>query len=389
MTLYDTEIATSTCEPHLGISRSSNGRNTTTIAERIKIARSTAYKLLGAGLHGLNGTGPEVGKHLWNTYVTPRLKYGLETLVLSSTEMVKLETYHHTNLRIMQALPTSTAKEAIYLLLGVPPFEAQLHVTTMTFMVNCMRRPDSLEYKVIQYQLATKKDTSNSWIWHVNDILKKYSLPSAFDLLRKVPGKESWKGQVKKAVYTKWEKTLKETASQKSTLKYLNIQACDLKSPHPIWRLHAASPLAVIKATTKAKLLVQRYPLYYSRTSGTHYGEKCPLCKTTEETLVHFIFLCQELEQVRTPQMQHLCSVLTKFQLQMPTNISVDQAVQFVLDPSIACYNQEQIILHLERATRNLIFALHQERSTLLGSAQKASHCIRSKTNLLCHQYRL
>ena len=53
-------IAMSTCETHLGISRNNKNTNKDTINARIINARRAMYSLMGAGLHGLNGVGPEV-----------------------------------------------------------------------------------------------------------------------------------------------------------------------------------------------------------------------------------------------------------------------------------------------------------------------------------------
>ena len=58
--LYGAKLEQSKAETHLGITRSDEGTNADTVSERVKTARRTSYSILGAGLHGLNGTGPEV-----------------------------------------------------------------------------------------------------------------------------------------------------------------------------------------------------------------------------------------------------------------------------------------------------------------------------------------
>ena len=52
-----------------------------------------------------------------------------------------------------------------------------------------------------------KNEESNSWMhmWHVNSILKDYSLPSTFSLVGYQPPKDKWSEQVKKAVLSHWE----------------------------------------------------------------------------------------------------------------------------------------------------------------------------------------
>ena len=380
--LNNTIIQTSTKETHLGIIRSCNGSNEDTIYERIKLARRTCYALMGAGLHGLNGVGPEVAKKLWSTYVMPRLMYGLEALVLSPKEVTTLEDYYLVSLRAVQVLPKATARPASYLLLGVLPLEAQWHINTLVFFASALRRPGSIERDVIQRQLVMKDESSLSWVWHVQKLLYKYSLPSAFELLQNVPEKLPWKKAVKKTVYQVWLKQLKRDAHNKSTLAYINLAACNLQDTHPVWQLGAADTLTVIKATTKAKLLVQRYPLYYSRTSGNNYGRNCPLCKEMPETLGHFLFHCPTLADTRRPHMDKLLTILENFNIRPPE--SEEEAVLFVLDPSAVCYKQAQLNHILEHRTRDLCFSLHHKRSSLLGYPSRfkntSSKC---KKNLL------
>ncbi len=132
----------------------------------------------------------------------PRLDNGLEALVLTRKDTTTLEDYYLQNLRSLQLLPRSTATPAVYLLLGVPPFEAQVHVKTLTFFMNSLRRCNSLEYELIQRQLIMKDSSSKSWPWYIQDLLAKYHLPNAFRLLHNQPSKTAWKRMVKDAVLT-------------------------------------------------------------------------------------------------------------------------------------------------------------------------------------------
>ena len=93
---------------------------------------------MGAGFCGRNGTGPEVGKHLMKIYVTPRLKYGLKALRLRSPETKKMEDYYRNYLRMLQYMHQTTAKPAVYLLVGVLPNEAQLDVNVICIMASML-----------------------------------------------------------------------------------------------------------------------------------------------------------------------------------------------------------------------------------------------------------
>lgn len=89
-TLSDVVIPTVKEITHLGIHRDSNSKlGTKFIAdEKISMFRRTAYSLMGAGLYGLNGICPVVSIRLVNTYIVPRLLYGLEVVRLKRAEVV-------------------------------------------------------------------------------------------------------------------------------------------------------------------------------------------------------------------------------------------------------------------------------------------------------------
>lgn len=368
--LYNTKLATSDAEAHLGIVRASDRSNTETIGNRITTARRTCYSLMGAGLHGLNGVGPEVGRHLLSIYVLPRLTYGLEALILVKPDLVALEEYYRTSLRIMQHLPKSTAMPALYLLMGVPPIEALVHIRTITFFTNILRRTGSIERNLVERQLVMKEESAHSWVWYVQGLLKRYHLPSAFSLLENQPDKEGWKRVVKAAVLSDWEEDLKKEAKRKSTLALVNLNACSLTSTHLVWRLGAADHLSVLKASTKAKLLVQRYPLFYSRTAGVNYGHLCPLCKSDPETLSHFLMDCPVLSHVRRPHMENLRKQTSAAGIEIPPDL--ESMVKYVLDPTH--FAPAQYTEVLEHITRDLCFALHNMRSTTLGYPSRYKH---------------
>ena len=120
---------------HLGIIREYNSKlsNEILIEERIKTARCTVYALMGAGLHGLNGVNPEVSISMWQTYVRPRLMYGLESVIS------KLELYQRKVLRQILHLPERVASCAIYILSGQLPLEADLHKRRLSLYRNIVR----------------------------------------------------------------------------------------------------------------------------------------------------------------------------------------------------------------------------------------------------------
>ncbi len=120
----NTEIAYSAKETHLGLTRTDDGKVCEAVHDRIQTGRRMAYQLMGAGLRGVNGITPHITKSMVSVYVCPALMYGLEALSLDENSIDKIDAYHRSLLRKLQSLPESTAKPAIYLLIGCLPAHA-------------------------------------------------------------------------------------------------------------------------------------------------------------------------------------------------------------------------------------------------------------------------
>ena len=83
--LGETLLQTSDEAVHLGLQRTSKDECEINILDRLKVARGTKYALMGSGVHGTNGLDPKTSYQIYNTYVLPRLLYGLEVLPLKTT----------------------------------------------------------------------------------------------------------------------------------------------------------------------------------------------------------------------------------------------------------------------------------------------------------------
>ena len=156
-------ISYSDCETHLGLARTSDGKSNMAVKKGIQTGRRAAYKLMGAGLSGINGMSPLYSRCLVTTYVIPCLLYGLEAMVLDDANYKNLDTYHRGLLRQLQGLPESTAKAAVYLLIGSLPSQALLHQKILTLFASILNRPGTPEHEVILRQLYMKTTASHSW----------------------------------------------------------------------------------------------------------------------------------------------------------------------------------------------------------------------------------
>ena len=105
---------------HLGIFRETS--------QKINIeGRRTAYSLMGAGFHSINGLKQCVNGKLWSTHVIPRLLYGLEVLEMKQSDIKQLEQYQRKSLRQIQHLPDRTQNSATLVLLVILPIEMVIH----------------------------------------------------------------------------------------------------------------------------------------------------------------------------------------------------------------------------------------------------------------------
>ena len=103
------------------------------IYARINLARRAAYSLMGVDFHGLNGLSPKVSRHIYMTFVIPRLLYGLEAITMSKKQFSLLQKFHKKTLKQIQSLPERTEDAAVYQLIGIPPIEALIDIRISTF----------------------------------------------------------------------------------------------------------------------------------------------------------------------------------------------------------------------------------------------------------------
>ena len=365
--LNEKELGTSKCEPHLGIYRNTLGTNSDTINNRISSARRAIMSLLGAGLRGYYGTGPEAGMLKYKTYVLPTLIYGLEALILTGAETKQLESFHRQNLRCILSLPCSTAVEAVHFLSGIPPIEAEIHIKSLNLFRNIVAAdipspPALLIRDVVIRQATMKISGSSSWTVYIKNLLNKYNLPQIIDLIASTPTKTSWAKTTKSAVYDFWTTSLRETKHRKTSLEYLNTTLCQINKIHCIYK-GITCPLTVKKAIIKSLLLVKRYPLAASKVAGSKQNSTCPLCNHEDETTTHFILYCSKLANTRAPYMRHIMDTIRTYKIE----ITPECIVQLILDSS----NLPRPDPRHEDICRNFIFKIHNERAILLGGTSK------------------
>ena len=358
---------------HLGILRDTHPTNMTSTMERIRTARGQVYSLMGAGLHGFNGLHPRVSLKLWNSNIVSILYYGMEATGITTKQLQKIEDYQRQVLRRIQHLPEKTSKAAIYLLLGAIPAEGIYDRRLLTFIVNLVRSEGTIEAALIRRQSAMKDLKSNSLVMQAKISLAKYQLPTIYELLDDPPEPEKWKTTLKRATQEFWTKQLVEEAKKRSSLKYLNTGSCRVGITHPLWTTTSLSTRDVTRATVKAKLLTGTYTLQCHRAMySTHTSPMCQLCKADTENREHFLTTCPALDGVRLPYINKLKELVSKdnsTDAWESISSSQHQLTQLILDPSSPTLPiRKQSLQNIEHCTKRLCFALHCERSAMLGT---------------------
>ncbi|CAC5421426.1 unnamed protein product [Mytilus coruscus] len=162
---------------HIGIKNLKKDSTNATITENIKKARRSMYSLMGAGLHGENGLDPETLISLFRTYILPVLTYGLEVLIPSGKNLDLIQQQHKRWIKQILSLKLNVADPAVYLLSGLLPLEAEIHIKIITLFGNITRAErSSLEWRIAERQLQIKTYSSNSWFIDLKKICGKYDI---------------------------------------------------------------------------------------------------------------------------------------------------------------------------------------------------------------------
>ena len=355
-------------ETHLGIIRTPDNKADSAVEERIHTARRAAYALAGTGLRKRSGSHPKISLKLLSSFIQPSLDFGFETLKISPANIQKIEIFHRKILRIILNLQEETAGCALYILTGTLPMEAHLDSHVLSLFVRILHLDNTKEKELILRQLALKDRNSASWTQKVRDLLLKYNLPSAYDIIVRTPTKEQWKTQVKRATDSYWKEKIQNEAATKSTLSHLNTDSFQPGKIHHIWDTVPSSNHEINKTQVKTRILVGRYTLATAEAKYKGTSPTCRLCHKGQEDLRHFLLSCGALQNNRNGYLSELhktlVNTLGKTSADFIFNTPED-LIQIILDPSKLTDNRETIRA-TEPISRNLCYALHRARTTTL-----------------------
>ncbi len=306
---------------HLGLERNlekPNAAMTTCVQDRVKQGRRTAYSLMSVGLYSESGLNPAASVKILETYVTPRMIYGLEAVQLKNKDLDSLDQFHRQLLRDMQGLPRSTANEAVYLLSGTLPLHAELDARKLTLAGSIAREDDDNPLKLLaerQYAMGGK----NSWFAEALKIAEQYMVP--LEAYSQEPwGREQWKRLTRRSVNAMTFCNLLKNAAAKSSLKYIRPELLTQGSPHPIWKYTRNNTKNIRAAAVRVKLLTGTYPLQrHMRRTKQEDSASCKLCGEADESMQHFLLFCPTTEVTRRTWIQNLIEILNSVGCDIPT----------------------------------------------------------------------
>ena len=342
--------------PHLGLVRDSKTCGAAdSVKQNLRKANGALYSCMDAGVYGGEGLNPRALYFVYRTYVLPVLTYGLEALIIDQDHMDSLETFQNDTFKRFLGLPErGVAAKVSLILFGAPPVEAVVHSKLLGLFGTISRDPESIEYKILQRQIALKSIDDNIWSTKIKALLLMYNLPSIYDLMLNPPSKPKWQAKVKACISAYWEKQIAEELCQLPSLKYLDCSSYKVGDPHPAITSIGCSIKDVRRVASRLQILTGSYPL------NGRLKRACPLCGHSAETRIHFLLECPTLDDTRwTPlsdiyQAAHQCNVFPAF-------MDKHSLLALIINP--ASFTNDK---NLERASRYFIYILHSCRRRLL-----------------------
>ena len=221
--------------------------------------------------------------------------------------------------------------------------------------------------------MAIKDASYNSWFIHINSTLHKYELQNAFELLENTPSKTAWKLTVDKAITSVYQESIHKQMAQKKSVKHISWSNMKLGEVASIWAVSAKDNNGSKKAQVKAKLLTGSYRLEVNKAKQNQntVNPTCKLCKLETEDAEHFILRCPTLDKDRAHHMTAIKDIVGDL---ATSETDSGTWLQIILDcthVTVGGLFSEQLAEQIERASYELIFALHLSRERALQEVVK------------------
>ena len=314
MNLGDINLPYESNITHLGITR--DMRSLTSLVEnRIGLGRNTVYSLMPAGMHGENGLSPVALHKLIQSYVLPRMLHGLDSVILQQKEVQKLDIKFTGIIRNLLSLRERVAREAVYLLSGFIPVEAEIHIRVLVLYGAITRLPSNSPLFEVAFRQIAHRDSPSSWFKYVRKVAAKYGLEPVVLGAMSIPWQaKRWKRYITDKIRKHWDQEIRVGAGRKSSLRWLDTRLCRPGKPHHIWPRGGCSARSRMAASYRAKMISGSYILQSNRAKFNQFqvDTTCPLCQGAVEDLPHFLVACPRLQETRERHMKKMTDLLTE-----------------------------------------------------------------------------
>ena len=176
---------------------------------------------------------------------------------------------------------------------------------------------------------------------------------------------------------TYWSESLLQDAQCKSTLTFLTYDNISLGEVHSVWVSTENSVTDVRKAIVKARILTGTCLLQTNIHRFSQYSEDptCKLCKQQEEDIFHMLLYCPRLTDTRLNSFKVLRDFVKyhiEYEIRKNSFSTKEDLVQLIIDSRkfSHLFDNRDIILEIDRHSRNLCYKLYNKRLSLLRNLE-------------------
>ena len=262
-------------------------------------------------------------------------------------------------------LPENTPSSAVYLTVGVLPFEAQRDLEILGLFGQIAVCPsDQQSVKdVIQHNLTFYGNKLKGWSTLVRETCQKYDLPDPLDYMSNPWRADRWRHHCDQVIHTHWVNKLSSEAARLDSLLYLDIESLNLNTPISIWKRAGLNSNYSRKTTIVSWMIMgvfkTRERLAKMKKVKT---DKCLACNTNDsETLPHLLLYCSFFTKIREEYLPKLAVMNQHISLLVDNETKL---VISILDPGSKLLPPEARLDSDEafQLSRSFCFDLYQKR---------------------------
>ena len=333
---------------HLGTIVCADHRKTNlaNIRNRIRATNGKLYHLLGTVIAADKALNQEVQREAYLTYLRSSLKSTLECFPFKDSEMKLLLDYEKKMLRRIFKHHSRSKTNPLYLLMGIVPIDAVIHMDMFSLFHNIWATKDETETADVCRAFMLKKMRIKTWPVFIRELAERYGIPDPLECLNHpAPSKEVWSSFVKKRIFHYHEMALKSKVNSYASTPFLNVNGLSLRNRPSKILQSAVTPYETQSLNVTIKHLISEYPNANNLSKRGDSDKNCKLCrlrgKEIKDDSLHNLSGCEAIwEDDRvlrawTDYVNRAAAVLRKDVYETWREFTSDKNlfVQMILDP--------------------------------------------------------